>query len=92
MEESNRMENRTTLNIAQDVNDAAAVAHDAARAARDAAEVAAEKMRAFAKDESEETKDALTKAIALVLQRTEETVVEIKITHNIAKKLLPKED
>ena len=89
MDTSNGIENMAISNIAQDVNDAAAVAHDAARAARDAAEVAAEKMRAFAQGESEETKDALAKAIALVLQKTEETVVEIKITHNIAKKMLP---
>ena len=90
MNASNMIENMAVSNIAQDVNHAAAVAHDAARAARDAAEVAVEKIRAFMKDETEETKDAVMKAIALVLQKTEETVVEIKITHNIAKKMLPK--
>ena len=90
MDASNMVGNMGASNIAQDVNHAAAVAHDAARAARDAAEVVAEKMRAFTRDGTEETKDAVMKAIALVLQKTEETVVEIKITHNIAKKMLPK--
>lgn len=92
MDASNKIENRAASNIAQDVNHAAAVAHDAARAARDAAEVAAEKIRAFTKDGTEETKESVMKAIALVLQKTEETVVEIKITHNIAKNLLLKEN
>ena len=90
MNASNMIENTSASNIAQDVNHAAEVAHDAARAARDAAEVAAEKIRAFIKDGTEETKDAVIKAISLVLQKTEETVVEIKITHNIAKNMLPK--
>ncbi len=90
MDESNMTEIIPALSLAQEVNHAAAVAHDAARAARDAAEVAIEKMRAFTKDGTEETKDAVMKAIALVLQKTEETVVEIKITHNTAKNMLPR--
>ena len=86
---------KITINPEQvDLDDIEELEHWLEIALRDglakAQEVAAEKMRAFARDGSEETKDAVVKAIALVLQKTEETVVEIKITHNIAKTMLPK--